>query len=648
MRFPPLFIGLSTVFWGFCTGWEIFSIAAALIFESANIIKTRFDLQKKDFIRISDLSSLVMFILLFYSYVENEPRMIFLGFITTLPIIFMPLLFAQLFSTSDKVIIGTKLGKRTHSHAPVDIRMLYILAVVFATAAANIKSVWFVVPFLMMIFVSLSGYAKDAESSKRYAAFSLTAVFITVFIGAMVVGGHILISKKMMDWYNDWYSSLSSDPFKTSTAMGDVGRMKLSGEIVFRVYPEEPSLPLYMKQSDYNVLVRNSWYSRPRKTEPVFPSGDMEWQFFGDGAGEKKMRVSVWMNKNKGEGVLPLPDGAKKALELDVAGIEKSALGAVYVEEGPELLEFVMTYDTENRFEPFPNRGDLFVPKTERGVVEEVMSRNGLFGATQAETLENIERFFAAFKYSVDLKNKSDVSVLADFLKNTRTGHCEYFATATVLMLRNAGIAARYRTGFMLDEYNSFENAIVARKRDAHAWAIAYVNDRWVTVDTTPPQWKESDSAEKSFFEPVSDFFSWMRMKYENYRRKKSNELNKILILFAVLLTGFLMVRVYLRRKRVRKGENREVPPFEIQGGNSPFYKILDFYEKEGLRREENETLRRWIEKNRDKLGGNIDFSSFVKLHEELRFDTKADKTAVFEELAEKYDEWRREVPEKR
>lgn len=646
MRFPPLFIGLSTVFWGFCAGWEVFSIAAALVFESSIFIKTRFDLQKKDFIRISDLSSLVMFILLFYSYVENEPRMIFLGFITTLPVIFMPLLFAQLFSTSDKVVIGTKLGKRTHSHAPVDVRTLYILSITFATAAANIKSLWFVIPFLVMILVSLSGYVKDAESLKRYVVFSLAAVFITVLIGAAVVGGHFLISRKMMQWYSDWYSSLSSDPFRTSTAMGELGRMKLSGEIVFRVYPEEPSLPLYMKQSDYNVLIRNSWYSRPRKSDPVFTTNDMEWQFFGEGAGDKKMRISIWMNK-KGEGVLPLPDGAKKALELDVAGIEKSALGAIYVEEGPELLEFVMTYDTENRFEPLPRRNDLFVPEPERSVVEEVMRENRLHGPTQAETLENIERFFATFRYSVDLKNQSGSSVLADFLKNTRTGHCEYFATATVLMLRSAGIAARYRTGFMLDEYNSFENALVARKRDAHAWVIAYIDDRWVTVDTTPPQWKEADSEGKSLFEPVGDFLSWIKMNYENYRRKKSDEFNRILILTAALLTGFLMIRVYLRRRRVRKEENQEVLPFEIPGGNSPLYKILDFYEKAGLKREESETLRRWIEKNKEKLGGT-DFSVLIRLHEELRFDTNADRTAVFDELVKKYEEWMDSTAEKR
>ena len=649
MRFPPLFIGFATVFWGFCTGWIPFSIAAAVVFEASNIVKTRFDLQKKDFIRISDLSSVLMLILLFYSYMENEPRMIFLGFITTLPMIFMPLLFAQLFSTSDKVVIGTKFGKNVHAHSPVDIRTLYIPAVLFATAAANIKSVWFVVLFLIIVFVALSGYVKDSKTLKRYIMFSLIAVFTTVFIGGAVVGGHILISRKMMDWYNDWYSSLSADPFKTSTAMGDLGRLKLSGEIVFRAYPgKSPVIPLYMKQSDYNVIVGNSWYSRPKRTTSVFPDNDMEWQFFGEGEGSDTMKVSVWMSSRKGEGVLPLPDGAKRATGLDVAGIEKSFLGAIYVEEGPELLEFTVSYDYDRRYEPFPGRMDLYIPEPEKKVVDDVMRQNSLIGKTSEETLENIERFFAGFTYSTNLKSTSNKSVLFDFLNNTKEGHCEYFASATVLMLRNAGIAARYRTGFMLDEYDSFENALIARKRDAHAWVIAYIGDTWVTVDTTPPQWKVSDGGGKSFFEPVNDFFAWLKLKYEQYRRKKDAGFNKFLIAAATVLTVFMIARVYLRKKRVKETPSgTKKPLFEAAGLDSPLYEILDFYEKNGLKRDDSETLRRWIEKNSTELGNDFDFPGFAKLHEKLRFDTKADRTRLMSELLEKFCEWKKSLEKK-
>ena len=639
MRFPPFFLGFSTIFWGFCSGWEVFSIVAALIFEANNLIKTRFDLQKKDFVRISDLSSLVMYILIFYTYFENAPRMIFLGFITTLPIIFMPLLFAQLFSTSDKVVIGTKFGKRIHSHAPVDIRSLYILSILFATAASNVKKVWFVLLFMLVVFVALSGFVKDSKSLKRYILFCFISVFITVLIGGTVVGGHFLISHKMMQWYNDWYSSLSADPFKTSMSMGDIGNMKLSGDIVFRVYPEKKvPLPLYMKQADYNFIMRNTWHARPRKTTSVFPDQkDMEWQFFGEGEGTERMKLSLWMSKKKGAGVLPLPDGAKRAVELDVAGIEKSRLGAIYVEEGPELLDFTITYDSENRFEPLPDKSDLFIPKHEKFVINDIMQRNGLIGRTPEETLDNIERFFAGFEYTLELKNAVRRSVLYDFLNNTRAGHCEYFATAAVLMLRNAGIAARYRIGYMLDEYDTFENALVARKRDAHAWAIAYIGDGWKTIDLTPPQWKVTDSDGKSLFEPISDFMSLIKMKYENYRRKKSADFNRILIAVASVLTIFLMIRVYLRKRRVKKPEKNEIKlPFEAQGLDSPLYEMLNFYKERGMEREEHETLRRFIAKN------GIDIGELAELHEELRFDTDADKSAVMAELLKKYEEWKK------
>ena len=39
---------------------------------------------------------------------------------------------------------------------------------------------------------------------------------------------------------------------------------------------------------------------------------------------------------------------------------------------------------------------------------------------------------------------RTEATPLADFLLRTRSGHCEYYATATVLLLRAAGIPARY------------------------------------------------------------------------------------------------------------------------------------------------------------------------------------------------------------
>jgi len=74
------------------------------------------------------------------------------------------------------------------------------------------------------------------------------------------------------------------------------------------------------------------------------------------------------------------------------------------------------------------------------------------------------------------------------FVGGPRRGHCELFASATVLLLRRAGIPARYVTGFLCQERPWFGGYWVSRLRDAHAWVEAYDRGRgrWVLVESTP------------------------------------------------------------------------------------------------------------------------------------------------------------------
>ncbi len=74
------------------------------------------------------------------------------------------------------------------------------------------------------------------------------------------------------------------------------------------------------------------------------------------------------------------------------------------------------------------------------------------------------------------------------FLFDSQRGHCEYFAGATVSILRHLGVPARIVTGYAASEYNPIAGAYVVRKSDAHAWVEAKVRpDRWETFDPTPP-----------------------------------------------------------------------------------------------------------------------------------------------------------------
>ncbi len=77
---------------------------------------------------------------------------------------------------------------------------------------------------------------------------------------------------------------------------------------------------------------------------------------------------------------------------------------------------------------------------------------------------------------------------LADFLFNVREGHCEYFATAMVMMLRTQGIAARIVNGFQHGEYNETADVFVVKQKDAHSWVEVYFpkEKAWITFDPTP------------------------------------------------------------------------------------------------------------------------------------------------------------------
>jgi len=79
--------------------------------------------------------------------------------------------------------------------------------------------------------------------------------------------------------------------------------------------------------------------------------------------------------------------------------------------------------------------------------------------------------------------------LLENFLFESRQGHCEYFASSMVVMLRTLGIPARLVTGYAAHRYNAITGYYEVRKMDAHAWVEAQIPEYgygWVTFEPTP------------------------------------------------------------------------------------------------------------------------------------------------------------------
>ncbi|EDN72323.1 hypothetical protein BGS_0575 [Beggiatoa sp. SS] len=160
-----------------------------------------------------------------------------------------------------------------------------------------------------------------------------------------------------------------------------------------------------------------------------------------------------------------------------------------------------------------PSEYDLHLPRNEKKHLMALSTHLGLPQQTPQEILKTVTEFFNDFQYSLTLNaaKQSEITPLDYFLQHSRTGHCEYFATATALLLRTAGIPSRYASGYAVEEFSDLEEIYIVRQRHAHAWALAYINERWQIVDTTPAAWISLEEEIAAWWKPIYDLGSFLR-----------------------------------------------------------------------------------------------------------------------------------------
>ncbi len=128
----------------------------------------------------------------------------------------------------------------------------------------------------------------------------------------------------------------------------------------------------------------------------------------------------------------------------------------------------------------------LSIPAQKAGVTE--IARRVAEGTDNAYDLaRGIESFLKdGYEYSLSSSHGDD-DPLADFLLVNRQGHCEYFASAMVVLLRLAGVPARIVNGFYGGVTNRYGDYVALRRSDAHSWVEAYFPGLgWATFDPTP------------------------------------------------------------------------------------------------------------------------------------------------------------------
>jgi len=98
-----------------------------------------------------------------------------------------------------------------------------------------------------------------------------------------------------------------------------------------------------------------------------------------------------------------------------------------------------------------------------------------------------VRDWLRTFGYTRQLPAIAREATLSHFLFERRAGHCEYFSTAMVVLLRHLGIESRNVNGFLGGSWNAYGDYLVVTQNEAHSWAEAWFpNYGWVTLDATP------------------------------------------------------------------------------------------------------------------------------------------------------------------
>jgi transglutaminase-like putative cysteine protease len=629
MKFPRYLLSLALLFWGFQTHTMLAAIPMALALELPLFLRARWEFSDTDLNRIWDLCAMLVVAMGIIVASTNDAARASFQFIEYLPLVFVPIVAAQRFGTQEALkwsVFSWFLRREPNTYTArrrADVNWVYFAICLFATSAAHDPNPYFYPGMCLLVSVALYSIRPG-----RMRLVPWLALFGVIFVvGFFAQQGLFTLQGKVQNIFDQFIADFfkrEPDHRESRTSIGKSGRVKLSGEIVMRVTPGHYLPPALLRESTYDSYNRGVWRSVDSEFGPVFIGGDESAELLPKKEIKYSVRIARYMSSRSSP--LALPHGAFGLHDVGTLVIHTNRLGYARCESAASFVNYLTDYGPGLTFDAAPTSVDTNVPTSEEAVFQKVAQDLNVGHMPQVEKMQAVVDYFHQnFKYSLELlaRNTSKQSALSSFMTKVHAGHCEYFATAATMLLRELGIPARYVTGYSIQPNSTSGDTYLVRARHAHAWVVAYDSDRklWLEVDATPSDWKETVSADASFWEPVSDFFSNLFFQYSKWRWSKVSY-TKYMPFFLVLLIGVLVWRI-IRHKTSKRtiATETQIEPHVWPGLDSEFFALEKKMHEAGLGRVENEPLLHWRERLRQQLPPTISLDRTLNLHRRLRFD---------------------------
>lgn len=643
MKPPPFLLGAALLFWGWQAGFLLVGAALAIVLEGPHWLKMRWEFSDQDFRRIWTFCELVLLTAAVYAFNANNGLAEFRGFLQH----------PSLFSSRNPGLAGARAVIALIGWLP----MIYFLFVGAAAYSARVgipleaisqiarhrrkkalklgrppppsRLIHVSYPFFALCLFSASYHASENTTffwglaallawalwPKRSPKFGWPlwagALATALALGYFGQRGLRSLQRYISNVNPTWFLNLSRrgfDPARTSTMLGQVGRAKVSGQIVIRLEPKGARTPPWLlRQAAYRTYRTQVWYSGiPEKDfDTIYfeknGTNDTTWVLLPDQTNTAAVNIACYLPG--GRGLLPLPAGAARLEHLVAFDLRTNSLGTVLEKAGPGLVLFDAFYGPGQTLGSPPLTNDIHeVPpreSRESPALDQVIAELNLRGNQSLEdAMRTVRQFFQSkFAYGFwderDALTSTNETPLSRFLLHTRRGHCEYFATATVLLLRQLGFPARYAVGYAVHE--AAGRGYVVRQRDAHAWCLVWRDGAWQDFDTTPASWMQVEAKRASPLQFLSDLWSRLRFEVLKFFWGQSN-LRRYVLWSLVVILGLLLYQIIFRAHRRRQPRNQsEAATLIWPGLDSEFYQLERLLAQRGLLRQPSEPLSHWL-----------------------------------------------------
>ncbi len=654
MNTPPFLLALAALFWGVQTGNWLVAAASAALLEAPRYVARRWHLETAEFNRVADFCTVLLFAIAVYLYFTvGNPRAVTLLF-QWMPVIVLPLALAQAWSTARALDLSVLFWslRRNPMRRPVKLNLAYPVFALWllAASAANRQDAAFYLGLTLLTAWPLA-LARPRSYALPLAASMLAAAALAGYGGQF--GLH-----RLQQWLEaaapEWLAGggTRTNPYRSTTDIGTIGELKLSPRILLRVEADAAlKVPILLHRASYDVYVGGTWVARSARFTELAPFGSAP---FGSASSwklndtqEPLLQVTLH-DDSDGNPVLSLPANTARIEGLAASEMKVNAFGAVQIENKPGFFSYRAQVGSSNSAYGPPTPRDLAVPKAEAAAVGQIANELELAVLAPAQVLATVQQFFAnRFEYATwQGKPAGGRTPLAEFLLATRAGHCEYFASATVLLLRAAGIPARYATGYSAQEWSKLDDAYVVRERHAHAWVRAWVGGAWRDLDTTPPTWFLAEAAQAPLWSPLADLWSWARFRLSAWSAgARERGWTQALVWLGLPLLAWLAWRTLRgRRADVAAATPKPISGESWLGRDSEFYLVERRMAQLGHARQDTEPVTEWLARVAAQPGTE-DLQQLARLHYRYRFDPAGLPAAEREALRREALAWLNQHP---